>query len=104
MFNDETIRNVLIVIGGLVLMFVGIQVMAASRRAEFSEVARTAVTSLVGVVIMAAGAGALLLVAFGQKVIETIFPSDAVAEPTPVETARLITHAVVDVISTIPLT
>ncbi|NDL60962.1 hypothetical protein [Phytoactinopolyspora mesophila] len=106
MLNDASIRNFLIVVAGLVLMGVGIAVLASSRRAQFSEVARTGVNALVGVIILAAGAGALLLVAFGESVLETIFPGDTVRDTNPsslVERgAELLTSLPLDVMSLLP--
>lgn len=100
MLNDTAIRNTLIVIAGLVLMFVGVMVMASSKKAQFSEVARTGVNSLVGVIIFAAGAGALLLVAFGQRILETLLPEGTTTEP---DGAQTIGQFVIDLADRLPL-
>lgn len=101
MLNDTAIRNTLIVIAGLVLMFVGVMVMASSKKAQFSEVARTGVNSLVGVIIFAAGAGALLLVAFGQRILETILPEDAINNAP--QNTQTLGQMVIDLADRLPL-
>lgn len=81
MLNDTAIRNFLIVIAGLLIMVVGIMILAKSSRAQFSETARISANAMIGVMLVAAGAGALLLVAFGQSIIETILPGDSTGRP-----------------------
>ena len=75
MLNDAAIRNTIIVIAGLALMVIGVAVIASSKKAQFSEVAKTGVNSMVGIILLAAGAGALVLVTLGQRILDTLFVS-----------------------------
>lgn len=81
MINDAAIRNLLIVVAGLLIMVVGIMILAKSSKAQFSETARISANAIIGVMLVAAGAGALLLVAFGQSIIETILPGNSTGQP-----------------------
>ncbi|HEY9410451.1 MAG TPA: hypothetical protein VIQ30_19190 [Pseudonocardia sp.] len=100
MLNDVAIRNFLIVLAGLVLMGIGVMILAKSQKAQFSEVAKTGVNTLIGLIILAAGAGSLLLVAFGQKLLETILPEGTTTTPTDAQTLG---QMIVDLADKLPL-
>jgi hypothetical protein len=73
MLNETGIRNLIIIVAGLALMIVGCTVLFGAKRANFSETAKTGANSLVGLVILAMGAGTFALVAFGQDILDTVF-------------------------------
>ena len=68
LFNDQAVRDVLLVVAGIVTMVVGSSIISRSKKADYAEVARTSVNSVIGLVIVAMGAGAVGVVAFGQKI------------------------------------
>jgi hypothetical protein len=71
LFNTAAVRNFLIAIVGLLLLAVGARIVGRSHRADYAETARTSVNAIVGLVFVAMGAGAVAVVTFGQKVIDT---------------------------------
>jgi uncharacterized membrane protein len=73
MLNTEAIIKILISLVGIALLFVGLGVITSSRRAQYSDTARVGVNSLAGIVLVALGAGSFALVAFGSRIIETLF-------------------------------
>ena len=73
MLNTEAIIKILISLVGIALLFVGLQVISSSRRAQYSDTARVGVNSMAGIVLVALGAGSFALVAFGSNIIQTLF-------------------------------
>jgi hypothetical protein len=76
MLNTENIVRLLIALVGVALLFVGLSVIMGSKRAQYSETARTSVNALAGIMLVALGAGSFALVAFGSKIVRTLFNID----------------------------
>lgn len=73
MFNTAAIVKVLIALVGIALLWVGLTVIGGARRAQYSETARVGFNSIAGIVLVALGAGSFALVAFGSKIVTTLF-------------------------------
>jgi hypothetical protein len=55
-----------------VVIVVGIALAAGAKRAQYSETARVGFNTLVAIVIVAVGLGAISFAAFGQKVLNAL--------------------------------
>lgn len=72
MLNEGKIQTLLLMVFGLVVMGVAIGVAAGSKRAQYSETARTSFNVVVAIVLAAIGLGAIGFAAFGKKILDTI--------------------------------
>lgn len=70
LFNMSAVQTLLISLAGLALLWIGIVVIGKSKRADYSETVKIGFNAVVGIVLCAAGAGALAVVAFGGRVLE----------------------------------
>ena len=68
LFNQDSIRNLLLVLVSFAAVAVGMTIVAAAKRARTAEVMQTGLHVFVGFVIVALGAGTFSIVAFGDKV------------------------------------
>jgi len=71
MFDQGKVQTLLLAVFGLVVIVVGIALAAGAKRAQYSETARVGFNTLVAIVIVAIGMGALGFAAFGHKVLTT---------------------------------
>ena len=70
MFDEGKVETLLLGIFGLVIIVVGIALAAGAKRAAYSETARIGFNTLVSMVIVAIGMGAIGVAAFGGKVLD----------------------------------
>jgi hypothetical protein len=71
LFNDAAIRTFVIqVVAPLILIFIGIGILARSRKANYGEVMNTAVIAFIGIVFIV---GAVALMAAGGRVASALF-------------------------------
>jgi len=71
MFDQGKVQTLLLAVFGLVVIVVGIALAAGAKRAQYSETARVGFNTLVAIVIVAIGMGAIGFAAFGHKVLTT---------------------------------
>lgn len=57
MLNTVNIVRLLVALVGVALLFVGLSVIMGSKRAQYSETARTSVNALAGIMLVALGLG-----------------------------------------------
>jgi hypothetical protein len=72
MFDQGKVQTLLLGVFGLVVIVVGIALAAGAKRAQYSETARVGFNTLVAIVIVAVGLGAISFAAFGQKVLNAL--------------------------------
>ncbi len=72
MFDEGKIQTLLLAVFGLVVIVVGIAIAAGAKRAQYSETARVGFNTLVAIVIVAIGMGAIGVAAFGNKVLTAL--------------------------------
>jgi hypothetical protein len=72
MFDQGKVQTLLLAIFGLVVIVVGIAIAAGAKRAQYSETARVGFNTLVAIVIVAIGMGAVGFAAFGNKVLSAL--------------------------------
>jgi hypothetical protein len=72
MFDQGKVQTLLLGVFGLVVIVVGIALAAGAKRAQYSETARVGFNTLVAIVIVAVGMGAIGFAAFGQKVLNAL--------------------------------
>jgi hypothetical protein len=72
MFDQGKVQTLLLAIFGLVVIVVGIAIAAGAKRAQYSETARVGFNTLVAIVIVAIGVGAVGFAAFGNKVLSAL--------------------------------
>lgn len=72
MFDQGKVQTLLLGIFGLVVIVVGIAIAAGAKRAQYSETARVGFNTLVAIVIVAVGMGAVGFAAFGKKVLTAL--------------------------------
>lgn len=70
LFDIKTVVALLIGIAGLALIFVGIQVVGGSKKAEYSQTMRTGFNATVGIVLIAIGATAGVAALIGARVLK----------------------------------
>lgn len=69
MFDEGKVQTLLLAIFGLVVIVVGIALAAGAKRAQYSETARVGFNTLVAIVIVAIGMGAIGFAAFGKSIL-----------------------------------
>lgn len=72
MFDQGKVQTLLLAVFGLVVIVVGIAIAAGARRAQYSETARIGFNTLVAIVIVAVGMGAVGFAAFGKRVLTAL--------------------------------
>jgi hypothetical protein len=72
MFDAGKVQTLLLAVFGLVVIVVGIMIAAGAKKAQYSETARVGFNTLVAIVIVAVGMGAVGFAAFGQKVLSAL--------------------------------
>ncbi|QDP94805.1 hypothetical protein FOE78_01720 [Microlunatus elymi] len=72
MFDEGKIQTLLLAVFGLVVIAVGIAIAAGAKRAQYSETARVGFNTMVSIVIVAVGLGAVGVAAFGGKVLDAL--------------------------------
>jgi hypothetical protein len=72
MFDAGKVQTLLLAVFGLVVIVVGITIAAGAKKAQYSETARVGFNTLVAIVIVAVGMGAIGFAAFGQKVLSAL--------------------------------
>lgn len=72
MVNGETLRNLLLMFFGLVLIVVGMGVAASAKKAKMHEVASTGINVVIAIIIVGLGASAIAWGAFGQRILQTL--------------------------------
>ena len=72
MFDQGKVQTLLLAVFGLVVIVVGIALAGGARRAQYSETARVGFNTLVAIVIVAVGMGAIGFAAFGHKVLTAL--------------------------------
>ncbi|MBO0811200.1 MAG: hypothetical protein J2P23_04050 [Microlunatus sp.] len=72
MFDQGKVQTLLLAVFGLVVIVVGIAIAAGARRAQYSETARVGFNTLVAIVIVAVGMGAVGFAAFGKRVLTAL--------------------------------
>jgi len=71
MFDQGKVQTLLLAVFGLVVIIVGIALAAGAKRAQYSETARVGFNTMVAIVIVAIGMGAIGFAAFGKQVLAT---------------------------------
>ena len=72
MFDAGKVQTLLLAVFGLVIIIVGIALAAGAKRAQYSETARVGFNTLVSIVIVAIGMGAIGFAAFGGKILTSL--------------------------------
>jgi hypothetical protein len=72
MFDQAKVQTLLLGVFGLVVIVVGIALAAGAKRAQYSETARVGFNTLVAIVIVAIGMGAVGFAAFGKQVLNAL--------------------------------
>ncbi|GAB3919952.1 hypothetical protein GCM10011575_35890 [Microlunatus endophyticus] len=72
MFDPGKVQTLLLAVFGLVVIVVGIALAAGAKRGQYSETARVGFNTLVAIVIVAVGMGAIGFAAFGHKVLTAL--------------------------------
>jgi hypothetical protein len=72
MFDEGKIQTLLLAVFGLVVIAVGIAIAAGAKRAQYSETARVGFNTMVSIVIVPVGLGAVGVAAFGGKVLTAL--------------------------------
>ena len=72
MFDEGKVQTLLLAVFGLVIIVVGIALAAGARKAQYSETARLGVNTLVAIVIVAIGMGAIGFAAFGRQILNAL--------------------------------
>jgi hypothetical protein len=72
MFDQAKVQTLLLAVFGLVVIVVGIALAAGAKRAQYSETARVGFNTLVAIVIVAIGMGAVGFAAFGKQVLNAL--------------------------------
>lgn len=72
MFDEVKVQTLLLAVFGLVVIVVGIAIAAGAKKAQYSETARIGFNTLVAIVIVAVGMGAVGFAAFGRKVLTAL--------------------------------
>lgn len=72
MFDQGKVQTLLLAVFGLVVIVVGIALAAGAKRAQYSETARVGFNTLVAIVIVAIGMGAVGFAAFGKQVLNAL--------------------------------
>lgn len=72
MFDQGKVQTLLLAVFGLVVIVVGIAIAAGAKRAQYAETARVGFNTLVAIVIVAVGMGAVGFAAFGTKVLNAL--------------------------------
>lgn len=72
MFDQGKVQTLLLAVFGLVVIVVGIAIAAGAKRAQYSETARVGFNTIVAIVIVAIGMGAVGFAAFGKKILTAL--------------------------------
>lgn len=72
MFDQGKVQTLLLAVFGLVIIIVGIAIAAGAKRAQYSETARVGFNTIVAIVIVAMGMGAIGFAAFGRKILAAL--------------------------------
>lgn len=72
MFDQAKVQTLLLAVFGLVVVAVGIAIAASAKRAQYSETARVGFNTIVAIVIVAMGMGAIGFAAFGKQVLSAL--------------------------------
>lgn len=72
MFDQGKVQTLLLAVFGLVVIVVGIAIAAGAKRAQYAETARVGFNTLVAIVIVAVGMGAVGFAAFGTKILNAL--------------------------------
>lgn len=72
MIDETKIQNLLLMVFGFVIIVVAIAVAASSKKAQYSETARTSFNVVVAIVIGAIGLGAVSFGVFGEEILRAI--------------------------------
>lgn len=72
-FNQGSIRSLLLVVAGLVICVVGIAIMASSSKGDGRKTMATSANLIIGVIIFGFGFGAVALGTFAKGAFNTIF-------------------------------
>lgn len=72
MFDQVKVQTLLLAVFGLVVIVIGIAIAANAKKAQYSETARIGFNTLVAIVIVAVGMGAVGFAAFGRKVLTAL--------------------------------
>lgn len=72
MFDQGKVQTLLLAVFGLVVIVVGIAIAAGAKRAQYSETARVGFNTIVAIVIVAMGMGAVGFAAFGSKILHAL--------------------------------
>lgn len=72
MFDEGKIQTLLLAVFGLVVIVIGIALAAGAKRAQYSETARVGFNTMVAIVVVAIGMGAIGFAAFGKKILTAL--------------------------------
>lgn len=72
MFDQGKVQTLLLAVFGLVVIVVGIAIAAGAKRAQYSETARVGFNTIVAIVIVAMGMGAIGFATFGKKILTAL--------------------------------
>ena len=69
MFDQGKVETLLVAVFGLVVIAVGIALAAGAKKAQYSETARVGFNTVVAIVIVAIGMGAIGVATLGKKIL-----------------------------------
>ncbi|MPZ60155.1 MAG: hypothetical protein GEU93_02430 [Propionibacteriales bacterium] len=69
-FDLNAIQVLLVSLAGLALVWVGIVVIGRSKKADYSDTVRIGFNAVVGIVLVAAGAGAVTFAVLGRRILD----------------------------------
>lgn len=72
MFDEAKVQTLLLAVFGLVVIVVGIAIAAGAKKADYSHTMRVGFNTLVAIVIVAVGMGAVGFAAFGRKILTAL--------------------------------
>jgi hypothetical protein len=73
LLNNQGIIKVLLGVGGIIIIITGASILGSARKADMAKTANTSLNTIIGMVFMAVGAGAVSVVAFGTKIANLLF-------------------------------
>ena len=73
LLNNQGIIKFLLGVGGIIIIITGASILGSARKADMAKTANTSLNTIIGMVFMAVGAGAVSVVAFGTKIANLLF-------------------------------
>ena len=73
LLNNQGIVKFLLGVGGIIIIITGASILGSARKADMAKTANTSLNTIIGMVFMAVGAGAVSVVAFGTKIANLLF-------------------------------